>query len=224
MARTVCPDCGHNVSDWAPTCIRCGYPLDANATTISSHFQTTITPVVAVPPLRHVEAPEASQVTALPLFPVTTRKLIVLSICTLGIYELYWCYHNWKRIKRSSGEDLSPFWRAFFAPLWGFSLFKKIRTVATEAGVSVNWNSDSVAIAYLVLAMTCRLPDPWWLISFATLLPLILVQQTAQRLNERYITPNSEALDDKYSTANIVTIVIGGLLFVLALIGAFLPE
>jgi hypothetical protein len=42
----------------------------------------TITP----PP---IEAPVSSY----PLFPVTTAKFLVLSICTLGFYELYWGYN-----------------------------------------------------------------------------------------------------------------------------------
>ncbi len=61
--------------------------------------------------------PPSAQMTC-PLFPVATHKFIVLSVCSLGIYELYWCYQNWKRLKQASGERLSPFWRAVFAPLW----------------------------------------------------------------------------------------------------------
>ena len=32
-----------------------------------------------------------------------------------GIYNIYWSYKNWQRIKSRSREDISPFWRAFFA-------------------------------------------------------------------------------------------------------------
>ena len=52
-----------------------------------------------------------------PYFPVATHKFVVLSICTLGLYDLYWFYQNWQRVRRRTREDLSPFWRAAFAPL-----------------------------------------------------------------------------------------------------------
>ena len=73
-----------------------------------------------------------------PFFPVPTHKFVVLSICTLGIYELYWAYKNWQRIRLASGETLDPFWRAFFAPFWGFSLFRRVRDRVTSESVRVD--------------------------------------------------------------------------------------
>jgi len=180
--------------------------------------------MVVAPIQQHTEVQAPPGAGPLPLFPVATHKFIVLSICTFGIYELYWCYQNWKRLKTASGENLSPFWRAFFAPLWGFSLFKRIRAEAVSAGVPVEWNSGALATFYLVLNMTWRLPDPWWLISFGTLIPMVPVQQAVQRINERHAALSTEGRNDNYSTANVATIVIGGLFLILAVIGTFMPE
>lgn len=74
-----------------------------------------------------------------PLFPVATHKFIVLSLCSFGLYQFYWIYQNWKRLRRASGECLRPFWRLFFAPIWNFFLFRNIGDVATEAGVPYGW-------------------------------------------------------------------------------------
>jgi len=224
VALITCPDCGHSVSDRAPVCVQCGRPLGAVPPTPPHPPQAVSAPAAEAPAPQQADAPVASRAGALPLFPVATRKFIVLSICTFGIYELYWCYQNWKRLKAASGENLSPFWRAFFAPLWGFSLFKRIRAAAVSAGVPVDWSSGALATFYLVLDMTWRLPDPWWLISFGTLIPMISVQQAAQRVNERHVALNTEGRNDNYSTANIATIVIGGLFLILVVIGTFMPE
>ena len=159
----------------------------------------------------------------LPLFPVTTHKFIILSICTFGIYELYWCYQNWKRIKLASGLKLRPFWRAFFAPLWAFSLFRRIKSLAVSSGVPINWSSDTLAVFYFFFKMT-QLPGPWWLISLGTLIPMIPVQQTAQRVNERFAAPNTDWKNDKYSTVNVVIIALGGFFVVMAVISSFIPE
>jgi hypothetical protein len=160
-----CPDCGRSVSDAAPACVQCGRPLGSAPPPAPRPPRASAASMVAAPIQQHTEAQATLGTGPLPLFPVATHKFIVLSICTFGIYELYWCYQNWKRLKTSSGENLSPFWRAFFAPLWGFSLFKRIRAEAVSAGVPVEWNSGVLATFYLVLTITWRLPDPWWLIS-----------------------------------------------------------
>lgn len=224
MAVTTCPDCGHSVPDRAPVCVRCGRPLGAVLPTRPHLPEAVSAPAAEVPSPQQDDTPVASCVGTLPFFPVATHKFIVLSICTFGFYELYWCYQNWKRLKAASGENLRPFWRALFAPLWNFSLFKRIRAAAVSAGVPVNWNSGALGTFYLILHMASRLPDPWWLIGFGTTIPMIPVQQAAQRVNERHVALNTEGPNHNYSKANVATIVIGGLLLILSVIGTFMPE
>lgn len=209
MALITCPDCGRSVSDMARSCLQCGRPLD------------TFAPRAAY---QGEPAPPEAVATPLPLFPVATHKFIVLSICSFGLYEVYWSYKNWKRLKEASGEELSPVWRAIFAPLWGFSLFKRIRDVASSAGVPVAWSPGVLATVYLILNIMWRLPDPWWLVSFATLIPMLPVQEAAQLTNERHAGVGTEGRNDSYSAANIALIVLGGLLVILTVIGTFLPE
>jgi hypothetical protein len=47
--------------------------------------------------------------------PASPLKLVVMSLCTFGLYELYWFYMNWNLLKQRHNSDISPFWRAFFA-------------------------------------------------------------------------------------------------------------
>ena len=76
----------------------------------------------------------------------------------------------------------------------------------------------------MAVRLAVRLPGPWWLISLGTLIPMIPIQQAAQRVNERFAAPNTDWKNDKYSTANVVIIVLGGLFVVMAVIGSFIPE
>ena len=39
-------------------------------------------------------------------YPVSTTKLVVLSILTGGLYEIYWFYKNWKWIKQRDGSSI----------------------------------------------------------------------------------------------------------------------
>ena len=119
----------------------------------------------------------------LSLYGVSTRTFIVLSFLSFGLYERYWCYKNWKCLRVASGEDLSPFWRAFFAQFWGFSLFRRIKVAAVAAGVPVAWDSNLIATIYLLCNLSLGLPLPWGLIGLFGFAAIIPVQRTAQRLN-----------------------------------------
>lgn len=223
VALMTCPDCGQSVSDAAAACVHCGRPLDraeAVAARLDQSLHTSVAGASRVDDL-HQSSPRAA---TLPLFPVATQKFIVLSIFSFSIYESYWCYQNWKRLKSTSGENVSPFWRAFFSPFWGFSLFGRIRATAASNGVVTKWRAGILGAFYLVLSLLWRLPDPWWLISVLSFVPLIPVQQAAQRVNALHAVSGAEGRNDKYTTANVVTILIGGLLLILVIVGSFMPE
>ena len=157
------------------------------------------------------------------LFPVTLSKFVVMSITTMGFYELYWAYRNWQRInsRANDNERVSPFWRAVFAPLWGFSLFARVRDTAAQRGVNVGWAPGLLGALYLVVSITWRLPDPWWLISMLAFIPMMPVVRTIQELHAP--EPASEGQNGRYSGANIAWIIIGGIFLLLAVWGTFYP-
>jgi hypothetical protein len=41
-----------------------------------------------------------------PYFAVSLLKLTVMSVCTFGIYELYWFYKNWRLIMEREKIDI----------------------------------------------------------------------------------------------------------------------
>ncbi len=196
MSLVSCPDCQHDVSDAAPTCIHCGRPLAPQSPT--------------------EPGPQYE------FFPVATHKFVVLSLVTLNFYTLYWCFCNWQRIRARTGDRLSAFWRAFFAPIWVFSLFPRIREEARGRQVAVAWSPAFLGVAYLVVSCTSMVPDPWWLVSIAGFVPFVPVVRTIERVNEQRLA--SESRNDSYSGANVATIIFGGLILVLAVAGTFMTE
>jgi len=96
-----CPDCGHRISDRAMFCVQCGCPLGPEQANHPQAIQNALSAATEDIAIQQTDL-RAFSSSRLPLFPVATHKFIVLSICTLGIYELYWCYQNWKRIKAAS--------------------------------------------------------------------------------------------------------------------------
>jgi len=112
-------------------------------------------------------------------------KFVILSVATLGFYELYWCYKCWSYIKDEDRESIRPFWRAFFAPIWTYALFKEVyKGGKTSLGVAV-------FVSYFMLQALWKLPDPYWLLSFLTIIPLLPVVIKVNQINKNEDGPRS---------------------------------
>ena len=159
---------------------------------------------------------------ATPQFAVSLGKLAVMSLCTFGLYELYWFYKQWDTLRRRERENLSPFWRTFFAPLWAFSLFPRIRQLTAKYGVPATWSGGGLALAFLIFGAASRLPARLWMVSLLSFLPLLVLQRAVNTLNAT-VAPGAER-NNRYSGANVVVIVIGAILLALAIAGTFLPD
>lgn len=155
-------------------------------------------------------------------FPVSAAKFIALSLCSLGIYEFYWFYRHWKLERARTGQSLSPFWRAVFAPLFAYSLFTRIKEVGEGSSVPVGYSPGLLAAGYFALMGSWRLPDPFWLISLFTFLPLLPIRVAVATINLKH-APNS-GTNARFSGRNIILVVAGGLLLALVILGTFLPE
>ena len=155
-------------------------------------------------------------------FTTSTLKLSLMSICTFGIYELYWFYKNWVLIKKRTRQNIMPFWRAFFAPIWAYSCFKHIKTSAGENNVQESLSIGLLAVVYFILQALWRLPDPFWLISFLSFALIIPANSVALNINNNLISDFKN--NEEFSGWNWVGLVLGGTLFVLSLIGTFVPE
>jgi hypothetical protein len=155
-----------------------------------------------------------------PQFAVSLPKLAVMSLCTFGIYEVYWAYKQWDAQRRREQEELSPFWRAVFEPLWGFSLLPRLQRITAQYRVPATWSGSALATVYFVLHVFVRLPDPLWLVSLFSFVPLLIVQRSINALN-REVAPDAPR-NDSYSGLNVATIIVGGLLLLLAILGTLL--
>ena len=115
-----------------------------------------------------------------------------------------------------------PFWRAFFAFFFCHSLFSTVKESATSQGVPSAFSPGLLTFAWIGLTICWRLPDPFWLVDVFAVLALLPIQKVVNDLNTQ-MAPNHET-NARFTGWNIAGIVIGGLLFVLAIIGTFFPE
>lgn len=212
MSLSTCKNCGSFISGAAPTCRQCGRPRSAPEVRATD-------PLVQQDIQKAAVEASDSVVDPMPFHPLDITKFVLLSVGTFGLYDLYWFYRNWKLLKDQFRQDLSPFWRAFFAPLWGFSLFGEIHAYAGRHGRHVGWSAGLVGALYLIWVALWRLPDPWWLVSLFSFIPLIPVQHTINDVAvRRGLVPNRA-----YSGKHILVMVLGGIFTLLAVIGTFMP-
>jgi hypothetical protein len=148
-------------------------------------------------------------------FTVSPLKFAVMSLVTLGFYELYWLYKNWKIINDSRNLSLKPFWRAFFAYFYIYPLLDLIRKSGNEHGYPSTLKAGPLAAAWIIISLTWKLPDPLSFISMFAFIALLPVVQDIVRLTKA-TNPEAE-INSKFSVANWVGIVIGGVVFVFGL-------
>ena len=155
-------------------------------------------------------------------FPVSLTKFVVMHFCTLGVYQFYWFYENWKLIRDREQLEASPFWRTFFAFIYCYALFEKIRSCAASLKIGQSISVQVLASGWILLSMLLILPDPYWLVNFLSILFLIPVQQAANRINESLVPGHDR--NKRFTGWNMVAVVIGGVLFILSVIGTFVPR
>jgi hypothetical protein len=154
-------------------------------------------------------------------FAVSNFKFALLAICSFGFYVFFWFYQNWTLIKARTRQDILPFWRTFFSVIWAYSCFKEINKAGAPIFRRDGINSGWLALAYVLLMLSVNLPDPYWTVSLLNFVPLLVVNQYTIKINEAG-NPEYDR-NSHFSWQNWLLIIFGGLFFLMAIFGAFLP-
>ena len=208
-----CPKCGKKNDDNAKFCQECGFLME-NISTILNKGPTMSVNDEKTPFIRQQENrrkpvfernrkqmdKDKNELSVLSqhnhddkslqnpvFFSISAGKLAILSICSFGIYEIYWFYKNWRLERKRTHEAIMPFWRALFGVLFCYSLFRRIRDYAITIKLVPNFNAGWRAAFFILLSILWRLPDPFWLISTLTFLPLLGVQKQANLINKKVV-------------------------------------
>ena len=163
-----------------------------------------------------------------PFFQTSPQKVAVLSVATLGLYQLFWFHKQWYR-RKAHGEDVIPILRTIFAVLFAYSLFQTVnrefeRRLPPDqplaSSLSEPLNAGGLALGFFVLSILYRiLPGLLAMAGLFSVVPLVIVQKKMNELHaEMGFDPNAGT---GYGAGAIVALVIGGLFWLLALIGLF---
>ena len=92
-------------------------------------------------------------------FTTSTTKLIVMSLFTLGLYGIYWFYKNWVVIKKITGKNIWPFWRAVFSIFFMYSCFKNMLVYAQERNIEAKAPIGLLASINIILFFVPSIPS-----------------------------------------------------------------
>lgn len=172
-------------------------------------------------------------------------RLVLLSMLTFGIYEIYWFWRNWRHLVDYGGRELSPGWRTvgLFVPGLNIYLiytqFRDIRKTADAAGCDTYTYPGLITAAYAFLSavsfrfgiMETRLTDPAEVfilfalgvaVDLLSLWLLVIVQRT---LNGYWAkTQPGLAVRKVFTRGETVIIIAGALLWVLSILGTASPR
>lgn len=169
-------------------------------------------------------------------YVVSKKKMILLFIMTLGIYQVYWFYMNWRLQKRATGEKVWPIPRAIFSVFFVHALFHAANHQRDRAPLPLPaWNHGRLATVLVLLLVVSQVMDRLVsksigypvtdYVSLLLLCPVVACFALAQvRLNEACGDPLGES-NSKFTAANYIWMVLGGLIWALVGVGLFVnPE
>ena len=153
-------------------------------------------------------------------FAVAPFKLVVMFVCTFGIYEMYWFYKNWVLVKERENSNIMPFWRTFFAPIFCYFLFKRVQASALDLSIQREISPGLLAAGWIIVTLLMGSPGAFWLLGYIAILFLLPVQALVNDINN--LAAPGHDKNENFSGWNIFGIVVGGSLFLLVLSGTFL--
>jgi len=113
--------------------------------------------------------------------------LAALSVLTLGMYELYWFWRNWRDLRLELGVEVQPVWRALglFVPIVNVVLvydqLRMIREQCDARGVTAGYSPGLVTATFFSIAVAGNLTT-FWPLSLLNVVPLLQVQVALNQL------------------------------------------
>jgi hypothetical protein len=126
------------------------------------------------------------------LFPVGLFKLAIMSVTTLGVYQGYWMYRNWKYLRQRRKIKANSSRRSDYPFFFIYPLFREIRALGTTISSQSMVAPAILFTLWLALTFLTNLPDPYYLLGNLDIIPILIVQSYVNKLNrengcERFI-------------------------------------
>jgi hypothetical protein len=154
-------------------------------------------------------------------FLVGGVKLAVMFVGTLGLYQLYWFYKQWDRV-RDAGDNVAPAPRALFSLLFCYSLFRRIVDSTHAVGVITRVPPALLAVGFIVPSLMWKAEGLASFLGFLAFVPMVAAQRLANLVALRQ--GSTEDRNTRLTWLNWVSVVVTSLLLALVALGTFLQN
>lgn len=202
--KTFCTECGNENMSEAKFCGNCGEEIKNKI-------------------LKEIDNDNESEIL---FYYIKPWKFILLSIFSLGLFNIIWFYKNWSALKFYDNEykqlNISPFLRAWFGVFTSFELFPKILNSAKKLGYKGNYPGKFLGFLYLFSSLIIRILDKinfsgqsMWTLYFVLFIfsPFIFIPVlNAIKFNNSKIKVQTK-MTNKLSIGQIIFTIFGILIF-----------
>ena len=151
---------------------------------------------------------------------VPIGRLVLMSVLSFGLYQVYWMYKNWKAVRTADRSMISPLLRGLFCQFSYFMLLSDLNGYTTARGYQTDRLSFLFGVGFLLSMGISRLPDPWWVLSSASVLFLTPAAERIWLLANERVRSGAKA----WSLRHTVVASCGGLFWLLILSSFVLEE
>lgn len=182
---------------------------------------------VYAPPKSDLTKPRASA--SVPFYVVSTFKMMVLFLATIGLYQIYWHYKNWRLFKLrsqtegTSGANVWPVPRAVFSLFFVHALLRHVKRLAVAENRDTAFNSTLNASLMVLLmlagAVLGNFPEaspylvPATAAALILLVPTMFVYRAVQTFINQTCGDPLGAANDTFTVANYLWIAFGVLIW-----------
>ncbi len=143
---------------------------------------------------------------------VSPLKFILFSIFSLGIFEFVYFWRMWRSIKRTTGENIKPFWRTIFTvPFFLFSFFKYAKSLDEQSKTKPGLFTFLYlifSILYFGSVLISKNTIIIYLFWFLNLIiPLAIIVYVQNSINQHW--PKEYSIKKKFSKKEILFLVLG---------------
>lgn len=150
-------------------------------------------------------------------FCISPTRLVVCSLLTCGLYDIYWLYKNWKAVGDATDKNINPILRSWvFALLFFYPLFQNIKKNVGKFNPVSIW--FKIAAVFYILCFFCsvvaasiemkadRLPDADKIMLSLTYFLLTLVCSFLLIPIQRAINFYNKSIEQKIEPATMFSI------------------
>lgn len=180
-------------------------------------------------PPKAVVADQARASVVPEFYVVESGKFLILFFGTLGFYGLYWFWKHWASQRDRHRLDVWPVPRAIFSIFFAHALNRRITQRLAQREIAYAWSPGGWATLYVVATILSRIFDRLtilgigWpttdILALAAMVPVGVSLLQAQHAANMACDDPEGSGNERLTAANYVWLLVGGLVWVLALFG-----